>query len=169
MKKTIFSILFILLFSIACSNNTIPIEKNIVLQETLVNISADYFNAIIRGDYPLAKSKINQADFVFNERFTVEDMQTQLRTLDGRWTKEEHPLVNLIVLDVDQDGDYATLKFRRGDNKSAPTIEVRLLWTGTGWLINKDNLFGSDGLFASLPPLNEAQKERPGVIRQISK
>ena len=152
-------ILFISVLSLflatSCSKS-ISVDDNAPLRAALVRISANYFNAIIRGDKRSLDTRINPTKYFSDNSFSSKDFYNQVSSLDGRWNKDDHPLVNLDVLDIDKSEGSAELKFRRIDNPDAPVIYLSLSWEGAGWLVSKDNLFGPGGIFSNLPSINSA-------------
>jgi len=169
-KKLISYIAFIFLLSLLCScSRSSSLNENSALKRTLVNVSADYLNAIIRGDNRRVKSKMFLSSFISSKKqpFKSKDLDRQLSSLNSRWNKNNHPLVNLDVIKVEKNQDDAYLEFRRIKSENSPLISIKLLWAGSGWLVVEDNLFGPEGLFGSLPTISQEQRSRPGIIKHL--
>jgi len=74
-----------------------------------------------------------------------EEILETVRQMQNRYqTPEKHPLLGLSLLKFDGGDDNATVNLRKGSN--GPEIKLELAWTGRGWLIVGDNLFGPKGV-----------------------
>jgi hypothetical protein len=155
-----------LLVTSGCSNNLFA-KENPVLKNTIIKVSAEYLESLIRGDAARVNSQIFWSRFLPSKRqpYSKSDFAAQLALLDARWTKAEHPLINLDLVDISTNDDVAKIKLRRIDLENAPTIKLEMSWSGAGWLVSEDNLFGKEGLFGSLKKLSVNEKKRANVIK----
>jgi hypothetical protein len=149
MRRRSFVLLIVpfLLASISCS---VLSESNPILDETLVSITNKYLTDISNGRGRDAAAMILWADYGTNTRNGLTPEQYILTVDKMRRHKPsapEHPLRGLEVKDVDFDDDSGAVTLRHP--KSGDKVIVQMLWTGSGWLITRDNLFGKDGYLSS--------------------
>jgi len=75
-----------------------------------------------------------------------EEFNKQLEALKNRWSVDENPLLDLEVLEVEARGDRARVTLRKRSKSDYPVIWVKLLWSGSGWIISEDSIFGRNKL-----------------------
>ena len=163
MIKSFFTLLLLFTLS-SCSLNDSS-SDNPEVREVLIGVSNHYLINVINGNFTELNSVILWEDYVANKggTFSKNEYLKQLSLLDGHYTIDNHPLLNLEPKKIKISGNYADLSFK---NKNSDQIELYYTWAESGWLLSNDNLFGEDGLFAKLKPLSDKQKNKAGRIRQ---
>lgn len=150
---------FLLLVS-GCStivgNDLTPEAKS-----TVYRVSQQYLGNVILGREPVIAQFIAWSDFLGSgsSRITHDEFSRQLKMLNQKYspTDQNHPLLGLKLIKISNSGDFATIYFEKADGSSKEEIWISMLWSGNGWIIVEDSLFGKDKLFAKMfpPPANE--------------
>ena len=116
----------------------------------VLSVARNYLGFIVMGNYNQVFGLILWNSFLdsSDSAFTKEDVRKQMELIQNRWSKEEHPLLNLDMKDIEVRADTAELTLQKFNSPDSPKIVINFIWTGSGWLIQKDNIFGSDGVLA---------------------
>lgn len=124
---------------------------------TVVAIVGDYLTAVALSQERPLHSLILWDEFLRDGQrlMTRGEVSAQLMSLKNRWTPADHPLLGLEVLSVSVQGNDAKVELRKKGHPDYPVIWVKMIWSGTGWLIVEDSLFGRGKL---IEQLNASQK-----------
>lgn len=115
---------------------------------TVARVSSTYLGWVFAGsedhmgNYVVWSLLLSGSD---GKPMSREDFRKQLKSIQNRWTTEEHPIFDLDLKSVEVDGNQAEVRFQRLNRSHYPVITLELRWSGTGWLIERDSLFGQGG------------------------
>lgn len=114
----------------------------------ILGVAGDYISSIARNDERNIDSILLWDEFRESKgpSMTHEYFQRQINSMQNRWQPNAHPLLNLDVVDLSVEGDYATVVLQKFEQPESPKITVVLRWVGRGWMVTNDSLFGQDGL-----------------------
>lgn len=132
-----------------CSFNLFGTKPSYEESRAVLSVTNNYLRAIAMSDSTRAES------YVLWEEFSAarygrsrELMRDQLQEAKGRWTIENHPLLELTVVNLEIDSDDAVVVLQKEKDNEAvgPELFVRLRWVFSGWLIVDDSVIGTGGL-----------------------
>lgn len=125
---------------------------------TIVRVTDEYLRSIISGKVDYASSMINWG--MYKSQTGTKNLrdhkifESQARMFAKRkWSVKSHPLTLLTVSDLQVDKDFASITLVKKaalNNPEALHIKLKLAWEGRGWTVIDDNIFGSQGIIASL-------------------
>ena len=142
-------LLALLFFSTTACSSIAGKSPGPELGALLIRVSADYVKHVVNADEARIGGSILWTDFLKQADIDKQEYLRQVRSLQNRWTAEEHPLLGLKVEELKWYGDEATVYLRKASkNKKYPMIKIEMIWSGSGWLVTKDNLFGKKLLVA---------------------
>jgi len=124
------------------------------VQQLLIGVSARYLQLVAAGDEKLVSEMVYWPEYLDGARFTRVDFHKQFESIRGKWPLEDHPLLNQKVVSVSSRGNYGEVVLEKDPKKMKPgqvvipKIVIRLIWTGRGWIVSEDNLFGRDKFFS---------------------
>ena len=151
--KTILLFGVLLISASACSVLTSGRKGSVYEKAVVAGVAADYLGALLRQDTQSINVVVLWDDFIENApgELTKEVYFKQLRLLEpSQWKSSEHPLTSLDIIDIQFSGNLADVSLQKVKNPDAPKIKIILFWTGGGWLIAGDTLFGTEGLLHQL-------------------
>ncbi len=145
--KSKFTLLVLLLSFNACAK-VFSHEPAPEMRATLVGVSAAYIRAILKDDKTALKQLLAIDDYLGEDGNNISNntFATRASVLRTHWTPEENPLVNLDIIDVSTYDNHAEVVFRRNDRENSPEVAINLYWTGNGWVIIDDSIFGDNEL-----------------------
>lgn len=144
------TLLALILCLSSCSAFTAYKSETPEAKIAVLSVARNYLGFIVMGNYNQVFGLILWNSFLDSSgsAFTKEDVRRQMELIQNRWSKEEHPLLNLDMKDIEVRADTAELTLQKFNSPESPKIEISFIWTGNGWLIQKDNIFGSEGVLA---------------------
>lgn len=142
----LFFVAILLLSSQACVKK--PREATEGAKSRVGQVSIEYLRLCFMGDMKLLKSYVLLSAYLKNRGISLEEYEAQIEGLPRRWQVEIHPVLQLVPLEIDVQGDKAKTYFQRGGSESPfPKVTIELEWSGTSWVIINDNIFGKGSLF----------------------
>ncbi len=124
------------------------------VQQLLIGVTGRYLELLAAGDEKLVSEMIFWPDFLDGANFTRADFHKQFEAVRGKWALQNHPLLGLKVLSATSHGNYGEVELQKDPRKlepgqdPGPKITVELLWSGRGWIVRRDSLFGPDKFFS---------------------
>ena len=118
------------------------------LKLAVLGVTNDYLRSIAQGNSQHYQETVLWIDYIANKHNAVSKAECLKRVADlkGRYPIENHPLLDLVPLEVSVRGNNAVVRLRKRTQPEAPEIIVKLIWDGSGWVISDDSLFGEKGL-----------------------
>lgn len=116
---------------------------------TVLGVASDYLSYIVQGSEKRLNSIVLWEDLLghgTDHPMTKDEYRAQMQLLRTRWSPQDSPLLGLEVLDLQLKGDNATVILRKAGRQDYPKIWIELYWTGAGWLVIDDSLFGKGKL-----------------------
>jgi len=150
-SKYLAKLLLILLLCNACGMHLLSTPASRETKATVLRVSAEYLTQVVRGDIKKVDAMIVWSAYLkrSSKGMTKRKYFKQMANIKNRWTPEEHPLLGLVPIEVDVDDDYAEVVLRKEKQESEEQdISISLTWSGTGWMILADSVFGDEGLLA---------------------
>lgn len=141
--KNLFSSLFlsILIFS-GCSFLNKPSDPEVY--KTVIRVSAMYLNSIGTGEADKALDMLDKSVYFKNGR-NQRSVVAQIISLKNKNLEStENPFYSLVVVDAIIEDDEAEVEYRKKDYDDE-RINISLSWSGTGWRVKDDNVFGDSG------------------------
>lgn len=144
------TLLFTLLFSMALNGCSLfgrsegtPEAKYAVL--VVVN---QYLTAIASGRSSAIRDAVAWSDYrrKNGEQLTSANVEQIVEALKGKFNRENHPLVDLDVKDLELDDNLAKVSLQKRNDSDAQLVKLELVWTGGGWVIVDDNIFEDGGV-----------------------
>jgi hypothetical protein len=123
------------------------------LKATIVQIANTYLTYVAAGNERHIVPMVYWDTFLKKgtpQGLSREEYSQQMAALKDRWPVDKSPFVKLQVINIDVNEDVAEIKLRRGDGSDYPTIWIKMIWSGSGWLIAEDSIFGKDKLAAKV-------------------
>ena len=116
---------------------------------TVLNVVVNYLGQIVLGNEKQLNSFLLWPEYLEAKgQITKEQFLSQFEQAKRTWSRERHPLLGLDVKEVDVDGNEAQVVLQRPSSDD-PEIKVELLWTGAGWMVVNDSIFGENNLLAN--------------------
>lgn len=135
------------------------LERDTLSQDakaTLVGLTQRYLATIVEGDETKLADYIAWADYLGNgdKRISHFEYSRQLQRLNEKYTAEnpKHPLVGLRLVSVKGHEDVAMVTLEKADGSAKEQVWIKFVWTGSGWIVLEDSLFGKEKLFARMFP-----------------
>ena len=144
-------IIFVLLAAGASCSLIEPSKGRAAVESTVIGVVNTYLTAVAAGDERRLNGIVYWDLFLGRnggELLTRSEIHTQIEQIKTRWTPDKNPLLGLEVINVSVSGDDAKVTVRKAGKPDFPTIWVKVVWSGSGWLVAQDSLFGRDKLFA---------------------
>mgnify|MGYP000544718641 CR=1 FL=1 len=119
------------------------------VKSTLVRRSADYLGFILLGDQTRLEGMVLWVDFLGDGEKHLDKTSyfQQVQQAKSLWPDDaSNPLLQLDLRSIDVSEDEAEVILRKINSPSSPEIRLFFRWTGSGWMIADDSLFGTDGL-----------------------
>lgn len=135
-----------------CGSRILSPEPPAVVKVVVLRAAVQYVACTVRGDYRCLRPLVAWNDYLKHQSIKggMNAYQQRLQRVKNRWSAEENPLMNLDVKKIDIDENDATVVFGRAEGERFPEFSIQLYWTGGGWLIYDDSLFGDDELIEQL-------------------
>ena len=127
--------------------------SNPEVKATVTNVADTYLRYVAAGD------ERNLAALVYWDSLlgrgitggiSREEFSQQLAALRKRWSVQDNPLLGLELRSVSVDEDDAEVELRKQGRPDYPVIWIKLMWSGSGWVVTKDSIFGKDNLAATV-------------------
>lgn len=149
LNRTILGILLLALLSVSVTSCTTKSkEATEGAKSRVAQVSIEYLRLCFLANMQHISSYVLISEYLKNGKISLDEYTDQINRLPRRWPIDKHPVIQLVLLDIDVKGDIAKVSFQRGGGDSEfPRIYIDLEWTGTSWVITKDTIFGHDGLF----------------------
>ena len=120
------------------------------VEKTVLLVSLEYIQRVANTNFARIEPLVFWTDYIGKTGVTPFEYQRQLSWVaKQRWTQETHPLFHLDVVDIDVDENNSEVVLRKNAPGTWPKIKISLIWSGNGWLVVGDNLFGDKGVFAT--------------------
>jgi hypothetical protein len=131
---------------ISCSKK--PKEATEGAKSRVAQVSMEYLRLCFLGNMEHINSYVLLSQYLKNRDITLDEYTAQINQLPRRWSIEEHPVLQLILLEVDVKDNKGSVFYQRGGTESSfPRIRIDLEWSGNSWVIVNDTIFGNNGLF----------------------
>lgn len=124
---------------------------------TVLRLSQNYLATIILGNETKLSDYIAWSDYVAatgpaNSKFSHQQFSEQLAWFTKAYKAQDprNPLLQLKVKDISGSNDVAKITLVKADGSSSEEIWIKFVWTGAGWLVMEDSLFGKEKLFDRL-------------------
>lgn len=144
--------LFLLLGTSGCSSlfKSTPTPEETM---TVISVTEKYIQVVVTGRKRQIRSFVLWDDLLSKDTedaITLKEFESQLNSLQDRWTPEQHPLLGLKLLELDIDDNDALVRLQKSGREDYPVIWIKLFWSGNAWLVTQDSLFGKDKLISQL-------------------
>lgn len=117
---------------------------------TIQRVTQTFIGTVATGNEIKLADQVSWEDYLGtgDERISHQEFSNQLRAFREKFPLDNphNPLLHLRVVKVTGSGSRGKIYLQKSDNESAPEIWVKLVWTGTGWVVIEDNLFGKNKL-----------------------
>ncbi len=125
-----------------------PREATEGAKSRVAQVSIEYLRLCFLGNMKLINSYVLLSEYLKNQGLSLDEYTSEIERLPRRWQVDTHPVLQLVLLEVNVRDDKAKTYFQRGGAESDfPRIEIELEWSGTSWVITNDTIFGVGGLF----------------------
>ena len=157
-KRLLYCLIILTVFSTSCS--LIRSQKATPeLRSTVINVAGNYLKRIVLADRKQLNGMILWNDYIAHdeEPITKNKYFFQIDALRAKNIPlQQHPLLNLKILDFDYSGSNAHVLLQKPNKPDSPKISIDVLWTGSGWLVVGDSLFGPNELVEQLLASNKS-------------
>ena len=120
------------------------------VQSAVVHVADDYLRFIAMGRRQQVEAMMLMAPYLVEKEMSKDQWRKQFASIQNRWPKDDHPLLQLILTELDVRENTAKLRLKKPSMPEMPEVEIRMEWAGSGWLISSDTLFGSSGVLEYL-------------------
>lgn len=123
------------------------------LKIALIRVSGEYLDKINNSRFDEIQGMIILGDYLREDkRMSKEAFIAQIAKARLTWKDkpQSHPLVGLDLESMELKGNDAVVKLKKFKVSDSPIIELKLHWSGQGWLIYDDNIFGQGRLMEKL-------------------
>lgn len=131
-------------------------SKFSTVETTVAGVGAEYVAMVVGGNLQFVKARIMWSAYTgVDESRTQTAHEREALAFRAHLTKHpEDSLLNYAVTlsRIDESENTAEVSFeeRRNDKRRPRKFSVELSWTGSGWLISDDTLFGEGQLIAKI-------------------
>lgn len=143
------SVILLIFLIFACSSCSVVIggftSAPPGVRDTLSKLTHIYFATIISGNSELV---ISMRACPPPCPISPSDITNQIKNMRNASVSGKHPLSNFSIRSIETNENEARIKLHNKQDANAPTIEIECFWSGAGWVIVSDTIFGQDG-FAS--------------------
>ena len=119
---------------------------------TVLRVTQTYLATVVLGDETKLGDQIAWEDFLGHgdKKISHAEFSRELQLFNRAYSPRDpkNPLLGLKVRKITGSGNSAEVRLEKADGSSSEVISVRLAWTGSGWIIMEDSLFGT-GKFIS--------------------
>jgi hypothetical protein len=117
-------------------------------KSTVAQVSVEYLRLCILANMKMIPSYVLLSEYIASKKMTMEEYTDEVKRLARRWPIDQHPVIQLHLLETKLQNDKATVTFQRDGSKSNfPKVMIHLEWTGNNWIVVNDSIFGQGGLF----------------------
>lgn len=145
----ILCLIIALSFFQACALNQ-GSEGTPLAKTTVLSVTNSYISTIVAGKIGPLEGMVLWAAYIpaSGNNVNKEVFYKQVQEMKTKWKVQDHPLLGLEVLGVDVKGNDAQVRLKSKKRPEAAEILIELTWTGHGWLVSKDSIFGHQGYVA---------------------
>lgn len=120
------------------------------LAATVASVAANYLGHVATGQTRHLNTLVMWNAYLTESKpgLTQKQYLEELRSISSRWDPQEHPLLGLNITEIETEDDEAEIRFQKPGGE-ADEIRVNLRWSGSGWMVVDDSLFGEGGQIRS--------------------
>jgi|GEM_PF-7078168 len=149
-KKYNFTLILLIVISLATSSCSLLGDKapSGALRKILLGLSTGHIRAVFNADMEAIGQTANLASYLSRRQIpSRKDFLAQLKSAQPVWEKHSQILQTLRAMDVSTKESVAQVIFEAASPKGPIRLAVFLEWSGGGWMIVDDNIFGSQGFY----------------------
>ena len=145
LKNIQLCLIFCISLSLSSCGNFNSKQPNPELASTIIRTAAKYLVYVVNADENEINGAILWTDILKTKEMNKPQYRSQMSALKKRFPGTKgHPLIGLNIKDLEWTGDEATVSFVNASGTPKDTIWVQIMWSGSGWLVDDDSLFGKD-------------------------
>jgi len=151
-KKIILSLIIVLLHSVAACSIVQGRQPTNAEKRVVAGLAGNYLQAVVVNAKPTLDELILWAEYLAQpgREGGKEAYYSQVSLVGNFWNLDDNPLLGLTLMDISISGDEATITLHKKKTPEDQQIIIGLVWTGHGWMVRDDNLFGADKLISRL-------------------